>query len=112
MKFSSACQFGSALIFTFSTLISAAPNPHAVEPRQATSTRVADSACTNGPFSRACWQAGYSVATDFDNKIPPNGRERVYNLEITNTTMSPDGFEKIMFAINNQVNRCNPAFDV
>jgi len=103
MKFLSACQFGSALILTFSNLVSAAPNPHAVEPRQATSTRVADSACTNGPFSRACWQAGYSIATDFDNKIPPNGRERVYNLEITNTTMSPDGFEKIMFAINNQV---------
>lgn len=97
MKFSNACQFGSALVLAFSNFVFAAPSHHDLVARQ-----VADSACTNGPFSRACWQAGYSIATDFDNKIPPNGRERVYNLEITNTTMAPDGFERLVMAINGQ----------
>jgi FtsP/CotA-like multicopper oxidase with cupredoxin domain len=97
MKFFSICLVGSLFI-----LDPAAPGPYGIEPRQATSTRVADSACTNGPLSRACWQAGYSIATDFDNKIPPNGRERVHDLEITNTTMAPDGFERLVMAINGQ----------
>lgn len=102
MRFFQGSYLGGALFLTLSNLVLAAPNPHALEPRQATSTRVADSACTNGPFSRACWQAGYSIATDFDNKTPPNGRERVFDLEITNTTMAPDGFERLVMAINGQ----------
>lgn len=97
MKFSHACRFGSAVFVALSSLVSAAPNPFALESRQ-----TADSACRNGPFSRACWQSGYSIATDFDNKVPPNGRERVYDLEITNTTMAPDGFERLVMAINGQ----------
>lgn len=40
----------------------------------ATSTRVADSACTNGPLTRSCWSSGYSAATDFDLKWPTTGR--------------------------------------
>jgi FtsP/CotA-like multicopper oxidase with cupredoxin domain len=102
MKFFAACQYGSALILAFNNLVSTAPDPHTVEPRQATSTRIADSACTHGPLSRACWQAGYSIATDFDNKTPRNGRERVYNLKITNSSMAPDGFEKLGFLISGQ----------
>lgn len=93
-------HIGGIFLLALCHFVTAAPNPVALEPRQATTTRVADSACTNGPLSRACWQAGYSIATDFDNKTPPNGRERVYNLEITNTTMAPDGFERIVMAIN------------
>lgn len=56
-----------------------------------TSTKVADSACTNGPLTRNCWSSGYSVATDFDAKWPTTGRTVSYNLEITNTTCNPDG---------------------
>lgn len=63
----------------------------AVVQRQATSTRVADSACTNGPLTRNCWSSGLSVATDFDAKAPPAGKVRTHNLEITNTTANPDG---------------------
>jgi hypothetical protein len=48
MKFFADCQYGSVLILALSNIISAAPNSHAVEPRQATSTSVTDSACTNG----------------------------------------------------------------
>lgn len=57
----------------------------------ATSTRVADPACTNGPLTRSCWASGYSVATDFDAKWPTTGRTVHYDLTITNSTCSPDG---------------------
>ncbi|KAF7186453.1 Laccase-3 [Pseudocercospora fuligena] len=75
----------------------------ALEPRQASSTtRVADAACTNGPNTRACWKAGFSIATDFDKKLPPEGKTVTYDLEITNTTMAPDGHERLIMAINGQ----------
>lgn len=61
-----------------------------------------DTACTNGPTTRSCWQSGFSIATDFDAKAPPNGVTRRYTLEITNTTKSPDGTEKRMMVINDQ----------
>ena len=41
---------------------------------ESSTTRVADSACTNAPDSRNCWSSGYSVATDFDVKSPPGGQ--------------------------------------
>ncbi|KAH0014443.1 laccase precursor, partial [Aureobasidium melanogenum] len=56
-----------------------------------TSTLVADSSCSNGPYTRACWTDGYSIATDFDQKFPSTGKTVSYNLEITNTTCNPDG---------------------
>ncbi|QSZ31194.1 hypothetical protein DSL72_000757 [Monilinia vaccinii-corymbosi] len=57
----------------------------------AISSLVADPACTNSPFTRACWGNGFSIATDFDTKNPTTGVTRKYNLEVTNTTCSPDG---------------------
>ncbi|KAF2089562.1 multicopper oxidase [Saccharata proteae CBS 121410] len=54
-------------------------------------SRVADSSCTNGPLTRSCWSNGYSIATDFDAKWPTTGVTRNYNLEMTNITCSPDG---------------------
>jgi len=50
-----------------------------------------DTACVNGPTTRACWKNGYSIATDFDKKFPTTGNTVTYNLEITNTTCNPDG---------------------
>ena len=41
---------------------------------ESSTTRVADSECTNSPDSRNCWSSGYSVATDFDAKTPPGGQ--------------------------------------
>lgn len=102
MKLSQACHFGSALLIGLSTFASALPNAFALEPRQATNTRVADSQCTNGPNTRSCWKSGWSIVTDFDAKVPPNGITRRYNLEITNTTLAPDGVERLVMAINNQ----------
>lgn len=39
-------------------------------------SRVADSACTNGPLTRSCWSSGFSIATDFDLKWPDTGVTR------------------------------------
>lgn len=62
-----------------------------------------DPACKNGPLTRACWQSGFSIATDFDNKLPPAGRTVTYHLEITNTThLAPDGFQRLVMAVNGQ----------
>lgn len=32
-----------------------------------------DGACTNTARTRNCWSNGYSIATDFDAKSPPDG---------------------------------------
>ncbi|KAF2449303.1 multicopper oxidase [Karstenula rhodostoma CBS 690.94] len=56
-----------------------------------TSTRVADSACTNGPFTRSCWSNGYNAATDFDAKWPTTGKTVTYNWELKESTCDPDG---------------------
>ncbi|EMC98300.1 hypothetical protein BAUCODRAFT_42685, partial [Baudoinia panamericana UAMH 10762] len=57
-----------------------------------TTSLVADSACTHGPLTRACWNDGYSIATDFDIKFPVTGNTVYYNLEITNGSCNPDGY--------------------
>ncbi|KAF4631995.1 hypothetical protein G7Y89_g6136 [Cudoniella acicularis] len=63
---------------------------------------VADSQCTNGPFTRQCWGGGFSIATDYDTAWPVTGNTVSYHLEITNTTMAPDGYERLVMAINGQ----------
>ena len=68
-----------------------------------TTSLVADSACTHGPTSRACWSNGFSIATDFDLKFPDTGRTRSYNFELTNATCNPDGNgDQPCYLINNQ----------
>lgn len=84
------------------------PPSRVVQERQAsTSTSVPDGQCTNGPLTRNCWSNGFSISTDFDAKAPPAGKtvtvsqllhailawltRSKYNLEITNTTLNPDG---------------------
>lgn len=63
---------------------------------------VADSSCTNGPFTRQCWGSGFSIATDYDTAWPVTGNTASYTLTITNTTMAPDGTERLVMAINGQ----------
>ena len=86
------------------------PTPTQPVKRQATSSTassstslVPDSACTNGPDTRACWSNGFSIATDFDSKWPTTGRTRTYDWHITNTTCNPDGQgEKVCMLVENQ----------
>jgi hypothetical protein len=61
-----------------------------------------DPECTNGPSTRACWGDGFSIATNFDFDWPDTGNIVEYSLEITNTTMAPDGFERLVMAVNGQ----------
>ncbi|KAM0704513.1 hypothetical protein Q7P35_008747 [Cladosporium inversicolor] len=62
-----------------------------------------DTVCTNGPFTRACWKDGYSIATDFDQKFPTTGNTVSYNLDITNGTCNKGGSgEKVCFFVNGQ----------
>ncbi|KAF2654402.1 multicopper oxidase [Lophiostoma macrostomum CBS 122681] len=77
--------------------------PVVVEERAATTSSAPDGACTNGPNTRNCWRDGFSISTDFDAKSPPAGKTITYDLEITNTTLNPDGHgKKIAMLINNQ----------
>lgn len=57
----------------------------------ATSTKVADAACTNGAYTRSCWSNGYNAATDFDQKWPTTGNTVEYYFELQESTCSPDG---------------------
>jgi Multicopper oxidase len=69
----------------------------------ASSTKVPDASCTNGPLTRACWGNGFSIATDFDEKWPNTGRTLTFNWEITNTTCDPDGNgPRVCLLVNNQ----------
>ncbi|KAH6860803.1 multicopper oxidase-domain-containing protein [Alternaria rosae] len=64
-----------------------------------------DGACTNTARTRSCWSNGYSIATDFDAKSPPDGTVVTYNFEISNVTRAnPDGSgtSKEMMLINGQ----------
>lgn len=62
-----------------------------------------DAACTNGPFTRACWKNGYSIATDFDQKFPTTGNTVSYTLDLTNGTCNKAGSgDKVCFFVNGQ----------
>ena len=68
----------------------------------ATTTQPPDSACTNGPFTRACWSDGFSISTNYDTTWPVTGRTVSYYLEITNDTVAPDGVSRKGSLINGQ----------
>ncbi|KAF2466250.1 uncharacterized protein BDR25DRAFT_293639 [Lindgomyces ingoldianus] len=61
-----------------------------------------DYGCSHGPKTRSCWNNGFSISTDMDEKWPNTGKVVTYELEITNTTGSPDGLSRPMFLINGQ----------
>lgn len=72
-------------------------------PTELSERQIPDGDCTHGPFTRACWKDGYSIATDFDEKFPTNGRTATYNLEFTNGTCNPDGNgDRLCLLINGQ----------
>ncbi|KAI5208553.1 hypothetical protein E4T39_01400 [Aureobasidium subglaciale] len=63
----------------------------------------ADTECDNTAKSRQCWGGGFSIATDFDKKWPDTGKTVPYTLDITNTTLNPDGTgDRLVMLINNQ----------
>jgi FtsP/CotA-like multicopper oxidase with cupredoxin domain len=68
----------------------------------ATATRPVDPACTHGPSSRQCWTPPYSVNTNYDAVWPTTGKTVKYTLDVQNKTLAPDGFPRVVYAINGQ----------
>lgn len=101
MRFAQLAGAGLATLVSFA---SAAVVPASrISESDLNELNIRDTACTNGPYTRACWKNGYSIATDFDQKFPTTGKTVSYNLEITNTTCNPDGHgERICLLFNNQ----------
>lgn len=58
--------------------------------------------CTNSADDRACW-GDYDISTNYYDTGPDTGVTREFWWEITNTTASPDGIERIVLAINGTV---------
>jgi hypothetical protein len=57
----------------------------------------------NSVDSPECWKKGFSLTSNYYDEVPPVdvGREPVvYNFELTNITISPDGIERTVLAIN------------
>lgn len=58
--------------------------------------------CTNTADDRAAWCDGFSIDSDEETTWPTTGKTRQYTLTITNTTMAPDGFERLVLVVNDQ----------
>ncbi|KKY25837.1 putative laccase-1 precursor [Diplodia seriata] len=58
--------------------------------------------CLFSKDARNCWRDHFNILTDFDAQFPKNGKTVTYDLEITNTTMAPDGVERLIMAVNGQ----------
>ncbi|KAH8727984.1 multicopper oxidase-domain-containing protein [Phaeosphaeriaceae sp. PMI808] len=59
--------------------------------------------CIHGPSTRKCWKGDFSIETDWDERWPETGKTVKYHLEITNETMSPDGFARPVMVVNGQI---------
>lgn len=92
----------ACLLALLSQKVLSAALPHGVFPLGSETLDARDSVCTNSPTTRSCWTNGYSVSTDQDQKYPDTGNTVTYNFEITNTTLSPDGFSRDMLVVNGQ----------
>ncbi|RKF54724.1 Laccase-1 [Golovinomyces cichoracearum] len=58
--------------------------------------------CTHDATDRACW-GQYSLTTDYYEEVPETGETREYWFNIENTTMAPDGRERLVLAVNGGV---------
>jgi hypothetical protein len=77
----------------------ASPTPHS-HAHHARATL--DGYCKNSAFTRSCWDNGFSISADFDEKWPNTGVVRKYNFVITNTTCAPDGISRQCSLVNGQ----------
>ncbi|EJD49497.1 putative extracellular dihydrogeodin oxidase/laccase [Auricularia subglabra TFB-10046 SS5] len=58
--------------------------------------------CTNDD-SRLCWDGTYDISTNYYNDGPDTGNTVVYYLQITNTTLAPDGVSRQVLTINGTI---------
>ncbi|KZV96355.1 laccase [Exidia glandulosa HHB12029] len=57
--------------------------------------------CTNDQ-SRLCWDGTFDINTNYYTSGPRTGKTVVYNFELTNVTLSPEGVPRQVLAINGQ----------
>ncbi|PMD44973.1 multicopper oxidase [Hyaloscypha variabilis F] len=57
---------------------------------------------SNTPTSRSCW-GNYSINTDWYSVIPDTGVTREYWLSVENSTLAPDGYERIALTFNGTI---------
>lgn len=50
-----------------------------------------------------CWGNGFSLETNWYDEGPDTGVVREYWFEVTNVTAAPDGYERVVLAINGSV---------
>jgi len=55
---------------------------------------------TNSANDRASWSDGFDLSTNYYDEVPNTGVTREYWLEITNITAAPDGYERVVLAVN------------
>lgn len=68
------------------------------------SSRQDDADCVfDSLTSPHCWGNGFSLATNWYDESPETGVVREYWLEVTNVTAAPDGYERVVLAINGTV---------
>ncbi|CAK1359430.1 Laccase-2 [Cercospora beticola] len=61
-----------------------------------------DSCDGNTAEDRSVW-CGYDLNTNWYDEVPDTGVTREYWLEVTNTTLAPDGVERVVLSINGSV---------
>lgn len=58
--------------------------------------------CVNSAEDRSCW-GDYDISTNYYDVVPDTGVTREYWFELTNTTASPDGVEKMVLSVNGSI---------
>lgn len=58
--------------------------------------------CTNSADSRSCW-GDFDISTNYYEDGPDTGVVREYWFNIVNTTISPDGVERVGLSINGSI---------
>ncbi|KKZ61340.1 hypothetical protein EMCG_04059 [[Emmonsia] crescens] len=89
-------------ILLCSSICAAQSNLYKPIPEKGPPGYVSDKKCKNSPTNRACWGGGFDITTNFGVKWPDTGKVVEYQLEISNITLAPDGYERLVLAVNGQ----------
>lgn len=84
------------------TLVSTSSIPSSYKTKDSTSHRLTTRACDNSATDRSCW-GDYDTSTNYYDEVPDTGETKTFWLEISNTTLSPDGVERIVLAANGTI---------
>ncbi|KAF2819688.1 hypothetical protein CC86DRAFT_471787 [Ophiobolus disseminans] len=88
-------------LVSFVAIAIALPAPQLATPSQNSS--IITSVCNgNTADDRSVW-CDQSIDTDWNHVVPDTGVIREYWLDITNMTVSPDGFERVALGVNNSI---------